>query len=213
VAAVTCHAQHIGADGPGCQSLYQAGKVNACPGRTNASSALKKLWAEGHSASQIAKQLGGVTRNAVIGKVHRLGLSGRATPSRPVKRPPRLARPKPRVMPARFGQGAPHRRYRSGPFEAPRTVSERSGTSMALAAAAEPAPVADGEAGHDPDAAGLHVQMADRRPGGPEIRLLRAQGRLRPVLRRARESGLPARNASGTRKRNEDDAYVRRIAG
>ena len=36
---------------------------------------LKKLWAEGHSASQIAKQLGGVTRNAVIGKVHRLGLS------------------------------------------------------------------------------------------------------------------------------------------
>ena len=62
-------------------------------------SVLKKLWAEGHSASQIAKQLGGVTRNAVIGKVHRLGLSGRATPSRPVKRPPRLARPKPRVMP------------------------------------------------------------------------------------------------------------------
>jgi GcrA cell cycle regulator len=62
-------------------------------------SALKKLWAEGHSASQIAKQLGGVTRNAVIGKVHRLGLSGRATPSRPVKRPPRLARPKPRVLP------------------------------------------------------------------------------------------------------------------
>ncbi|MEO0786296.1 MAG: GcrA family cell cycle regulator [Pseudomonadota bacterium] len=60
---------------------------------------LKKLWAEGHSASQIAKELGGVTRNAVIGKVHRLGLSGRATPSRPVKRPPRLARPKPRVMP------------------------------------------------------------------------------------------------------------------
>lgn len=56
---------------------------------------LKKLWAEGHSASQIAKRLGSVTRNAVIGKVHRLGLSGRATPSRPVKRPPRLARPKP----------------------------------------------------------------------------------------------------------------------
>ena len=56
---------------------------------------LKKLWTEGHSASQIASQLGGVTRNAVIGKVHRLGLSGRATPSRPVKKPPRLARPKP----------------------------------------------------------------------------------------------------------------------
>lgn len=38
---------------------------------------LKKLWADGQSASQIAKELGGVTRNAVIGKVHRLGLSNR----------------------------------------------------------------------------------------------------------------------------------------
>ena len=58
---------------------------------------LKKLWQEGHSASQIAKQLGGVTRNAVIGKVHRLGLSGRAAPSQPTRplykpaRPPRPA--------------------------------------------------------------------------------------------------------------------------
>lgn len=57
---------------------------------------LKKLWLDGLSASQIAKQLGGVTRNAVIGKVHRLGLSGRATPSkpaRPVFKAPRPARP------------------------------------------------------------------------------------------------------------------------
>ena len=40
---------------------------------------LKKMWGEGKSASQIAKELGGVTRNAVIGKVHRLGLSNRST--------------------------------------------------------------------------------------------------------------------------------------
>ena len=53
---------------------------------------LKKLWAEGLSASQVAKQLGGVTRNAVIGKVHRLGLSGRATPSRPAR--PRAPTPR-----------------------------------------------------------------------------------------------------------------------
>ncbi len=44
---------------------------------------LKTLWLDGLSASQIAKQLGDVTRNAVIGKVHRLGLSFRATPSQP----------------------------------------------------------------------------------------------------------------------------------
>jgi GcrA cell cycle regulator len=39
---------------------------------------LKKLWSDGLSASRIAMELGGITRNAVIGKVHRLGLSGRA---------------------------------------------------------------------------------------------------------------------------------------
>ncbi len=58
--------------------------------------ALKKLWLEGQSASQIAKQLGGgVTRNAVIGKVHRLGLSGRAAPSQPARATFRPARPRP----------------------------------------------------------------------------------------------------------------------
>ena len=49
---------------------------------------LKKLWGEGLSASQIAAELGGITRNAVIGKVHRLGLSGRAkSPSASAPRP------------------------------------------------------------------------------------------------------------------------------
>ena len=38
---------------------------------------LKALWEEGHTASRIAAELGEVTRNAVIGKAHRLGLSGR----------------------------------------------------------------------------------------------------------------------------------------
>lgn len=64
---------------------------------------LKKLWADGLSASQIAKQLGGVTRNAVIGKVHRLGLSGRAAPSRPARRAaprPSVARPSKPAAPA-----------------------------------------------------------------------------------------------------------------
>ena len=59
---------------------------------------LKKLWADGLSASQIAAQLGGVTRNAVIGKVHRLGLSGRAkSPSSAAPRQ-RKARPAQHMM-------------------------------------------------------------------------------------------------------------------
>ncbi|UXM94781.1 GcrA cell cycle regulator [Bartonella sp. HY329] len=50
---------------------------------------LTKLWAEGLSASQIAAQLGGVSRNAVIGKVHRLKLSGRG---KTTKAQPRAAK-------------------------------------------------------------------------------------------------------------------------
>ena len=72
---------------------------------------LKKMWGEGQSASQIAKELGGVTRNAVIGKVHRLGLSNRAAASgaaakaAPKEKPaaaakPAAPKPAPKAKPA-----------------------------------------------------------------------------------------------------------------
>src|SRR5689334_20739074 len=44
---------------------------------------LKKMWHEGMTASQIADELGGVSRNAVIGKAHRLGLQARPSPVKP----------------------------------------------------------------------------------------------------------------------------------
>ena len=92
---------------------------------------LKKLWQDGLSASQIAKQLGGVTRNAVIGKVHRLGLSGRATPSKPqrtVFKAPRPARaPAPAIAaPRRIAEAAPQQ---SAPV---RYIDERPGTATVL---------------------------------------------------------------------------------
>ncbi len=60
---------------------------------------LRQLWLDGRSASQISAQLGhGLTRNAVIGKVHRLGLAGRAKSPSSVASPPRPA-PTPRVAP------------------------------------------------------------------------------------------------------------------
>lgn len=52
---------------------------------------LKKLWSDGLSASQIAAQLGGVSRNAVIGKVHRLKLSGRGKTTKTTPRAKKTA--------------------------------------------------------------------------------------------------------------------------
>ena len=129
---------------------------------------LKKLWLDGLSASQIAKQLGGVTRNAVIGKVHRLGLSGRAdavaaraAPTFKAPRPPR-----PISMPAP---------------SAPRRLAEPR------AARPPPAPGAlcRRGAGHGDgaDAGRPHVQVADRRSGERRLHLLRPpRRRRRPLL-------------------------------
>ncbi len=89
---------------------------------------LRKLWLEGLSASQIAAELShGITRNAVIGKVHRLGLSGR------VKAPT---------------AAAPRQRTRPQPTrQQPRTVAPVTRGNVALAfrpvEAPEPMPVED----------------------------------------------------------------------
>ena len=90
---------------------------------------LKKLWADGLSASQIAGRLGGVTRNAVIGKVHRLGLSGRATSSRSSSpRPRRTQAPRqhraPSLVFATRGNLALKPEYESEPEPLPAAVQE-----------------------------------------------------------------------------------------
>jgi GcrA cell cycle regulator len=84
---------------------------------------LKKLWLDGFSASQIAKQLGGgLTRNAVIGKVHRLGLSGRASPSQPQRPAFKASRPV-RSTPAAAPHAAPAlRRAEPSPVAAPEPI-------------------------------------------------------------------------------------------
>lgn len=79
---------------------------------------LKRMWAEGLSASQIAKDLGGVTRNAVIGKVHRLGLSNRDAAAETPVAPPEPANapatpapaPSPEAEPAPAAKPAPARK-------------------------------------------------------------------------------------------------------
>lgn len=93
---------------------------------------LKKMWAEGQSASQIAKELGGVTRNAVIGKVHRLGLSNRSSgaapesakteaKAKPAAKPKAEAKPK-AAKPAAEPAAAPAAASRPAPTPARKAI-------------------------------------------------------------------------------------------
>ncbi|MBL43359.1 MULTISPECIES: GcrA family cell cycle regulator [Erythrobacter] len=61
---------------------------------------LKKMWEGGSTASQIAEELGGVSRNAVIGKAHRLGLKSRPSPVKANEKKKAPAKPKPAPKPA-----------------------------------------------------------------------------------------------------------------
>jgi GcrA cell cycle regulator len=134
---------------------------------------LKKLWEAGLSASQIAAELGNITRNAVIGKVHRLGLSGRAkSPSSAAPRQ-RKARPAQHMM------------------RISRPVS-RGNTALAHAfeVEAEPDPIAYDNVvpmSQRLSAAGAereHLPLAGRRSGQPGVLFLRRQGAGRPALLR-----------------------------
>lgn len=166
---------------------------------------LKKLWAEGHSASQIAKQLGGVTRNAVIGKVHRLGLSGRATPSRPVKRPPRLARPKPQVQADGTVRTAPARAPSTPGGDAIKVVEK------AAMAALPPMPLGDGEAATILTLRDSMCKWPIGDPADPAFAFCGRKSDCGPYCKdHAKVAFQPARKRE--RKKSQYD-YVRRIAG
>jgi GcrA cell cycle regulator len=104
---------------------------------------LKKMWSEGATASQIADELGGVSRNAVIGKAHRLGLDARPSPVKPGEEKEKktaapaapAAAPKAiKPQPAAEAPAAPVARSEPEPREAP------------VAPAAEPKPAQSGQA-------------------------------------------------------------------
>lgn len=93
---------------------------------------LKKLWLEGQSATEIARQLsGGLTRNAVIGKVHRLGLSERTAPSQPARATFRPARRRAHRAPT-TPQPAKH----DAPLAVPETLAEGAAPEPDLLGAA-----------------------------------------------------------------------------
>jgi GcrA cell cycle regulator len=95
---------------------------------------LKKMWDSGMTATQIAEELGGVSRNAVIGKAHRLGLPARPSPVKPNEarsESPRAETPRPVPAPA-AATAAPAEPRAAAPEPKP------------AAPAAEPRPAADG---------------------------------------------------------------------
>jgi GcrA cell cycle regulator len=67
---------------------------------------LKSLWTQGMTASQIAEELGGVSRNAVIGKAHRLGLQARPSPVKPNEAGDEEGRPAPAASAPRAAPAA-----------------------------------------------------------------------------------------------------------
>lgn len=164
---------------------------------------LKKLWAEGHSASQIAKELGGVTRNAVIGKVHRLGLSGRATPSRPVKRPPRLARPKPRVQP----DGSVVAPKVSPSIAAPLKAAEKT----AMLATLPPKPLADGEAATILTLRDSMCKWPIGDPADPKFAFCGRKSSTGPYC--AEHAKIAFQPAKKREKKKSEYSYVRKVAG
>ena len=96
---------------------------------------LKKMWLEGSSASEIAKELGNITRNAVIGKVHRLGLSNRDTNNSKsgssisnAKKSVKRGRP-PKVNKEEKKRGRPHKLKDPGDFPRALDEKEKSTTS------------------------------------------------------------------------------------
>lgn len=104
---------------------------------------LSALWLEGRSASQIAAELGeGVSRNAVIGKVHRLGLSGRAIPPAASSPPPtREAAPPDSAAPVTADAAAPTPEAALPPPSAAPILSEHTLDDVAAVLDAAPEPI------------------------------------------------------------------------
>ena len=105
---------------------------------------LKTMWEAGQTASQIAEALGGVSRNAVIGKAHRLGLQSRPSPVKP-NEPVTAAAPEPEVEPAPVEAAPPPpvAAPRPAPAPEPEIEDEDEEDEAPVVAAPRPEPVRD----------------------------------------------------------------------
>ena len=102
---------------------------------------LKAMWEKGLTASQIADELGGVSRNAVIGKAHRLGLQSRPSPVKPNEAPKKAApvrKPAPEAEAPK--PAAPVQHSAPAPARPAPSVAPAPAQSAAAPAADAPAP-------------------------------------------------------------------------
>ena len=111
---------------------------------------LKKMWEGGSTASQIAEELGGVSRNAVIGKAHRLGLKSRPSPVKAAEKKKAAPKPKP-----------------AAPKPAPKKAAPRAAAPAPAPAPAPAQPTA--KPAMKPDAAIPSQPLPDKRPDLPKI--------------------------------------------
>jgi GcrA cell cycle regulator len=119
---------------------------------------LKELWTQGKTASHIADELGGVSRNAVIGKAHRLGLQSRPSPVKPNE-----PAPKPKAK----AKTKDKDKVEAAPAPAPKPVAEAPEPPFDVGPTPEPAAAAASpEAGEEPAA----------RPAGPPPPMVRSIG-------------------------------------
>ena len=107
---------------------------------------LKELWSQGKTASHIADELGGVSRNAVIGKAHRLGLQSRPSPVKPNEpepKPKAKVREKPEAAPAPKPPApeAPAPRPKAEPKAAPLPAEDAPAADEAPRPAGPPEPI------------------------------------------------------------------------
>ncbi|MBB4612350.1 GcrA family cell cycle regulator [Novosphingobium taihuense] len=123
---------------------------------------LTKMWEGGSTASQIAEELGGVSRNAVIGKAHRLGLKARPSPVKANEKPDAAAAPAPKV--AKPAAPPPEPKVAA----APRPVAPAAPVTPPAPAprAAAPAPAPEAKAAGDAPTPAPQPRIVSVGPGG-----------------------------------------------